>query len=420
LTNNNFTHSMLELAFGHNGLQRFVLPARALPRAPPSADPTQPDPTPPDPPGATQRLRSVDYVPAGVLRLAGPHLAAQVGWLFPLALIGGIAAWLRRARGSPARVQLALWGGWTAAYGIVFSAAGGFFHPHYLSLMAPPLCALAGIGLARLWSDFTAGRGGIWGLPLAVLATAAWQVHIVLGYFPDWRDGLAIGVAAIAALLAAGAVLAWRRPDRCLFAAGIAGSVLALLLAAPAAWALGATLASDNTGFASARPPFAATDETARLRWAARWGGFVHRPRLTEYLMRNRGEARFLAATLNARQAAPVIIDSGEPVLALGGFSGITPIVTVPALAEMVARGNIRFALIYRLQPGLVRQSPLADWIRRHGEPVDPASWRDEPDRPGATAAQARMDRGAARALELYDLQKAPPKPDVARALAAP
>ncbi len=409
-------NSMLELAVGHNGLDRFVLPARALARGAPSADPAQPDQPP-----VIQRLRSVDYVPVGVFRLAGPHLAAQAGWLFPLALIGGVAAWLRRPLRSPVRVQLALWSGWAAAYGIVFSAADGFFHPHYLSLMAPPICALAGIGLTRLWSDFAAGRGGAWGLPLALLATAAWQAHILLGYFPNWADRLAIGVVGIAVLFAAGAALAWRRSDWRLFAAGVVGSALPLLLAAPAGWALGAILATDNTAFASARPPFATPDEeTARLRWAARWGGFVHRPKLTEYLMQNRGEARFLVATLNARQAAPVIIDSGEPVLALGGFSGISPIVTQFALGEMIARGEVRFALIHRLQAGLIRQSQLAEWIRRNGEPVDPALWREESDRLGATVAQARMDRGAARALELYDLRKAASEGDLAPALAAP
>src|SRR6202023_3785589 len=54
-----------------------------------------------------------EYVPAGPLRLAAPPLAAQIGWLLPLALIGGFAAW-RSYRGSlgQERVQLALWAGW--------------------------------------------------------------------------------------------------------------------------------------------------------------------------------------------------------------------------------------------------------------------------------------------------------------------
>jgi 4-amino-4-deoxy-L-arabinose transferase-like glycosyltransferase len=78
-----------------------------------------------------------DYVPAGPRRLATAPLAAQIGWLLPLALIGGFAAWWRY-RGSPGheRLQLGLWAGWGLTYGIVFSAAAGLFHAYYLAVMA--------------------------------------------------------------------------------------------------------------------------------------------------------------------------------------------------------------------------------------------------------------------------------------------
>jgi 4-amino-4-deoxy-L-arabinose transferase-like glycosyltransferase len=97
-------NSMLELVVGHNGIQRFVRPVRV----PQAAAPVDTAPSTGLPP-----VR--DHAPAGPLRLAAPHLAAQVGWLFPLAVIGGIAAW---SRTRPLRVlgrghlSLALWAGW--------------------------------------------------------------------------------------------------------------------------------------------------------------------------------------------------------------------------------------------------------------------------------------------------------------------
>jgi hypothetical protein len=45
---------------------------------------------------------------------------------------------------------------------------------------------------------------------------------------------------------------------------------------------------------------------------------------------------RFFLATLTARLAAPIIIQTGEPVAALGGFSGADPIVSQDVLAKMV------------------------------------------------------------------------------------
>src|SRR3984957_11891920 len=42
----------------------------------------------------------------------------------------------------------------------------------------------------------------------------------------------------------------------------------------------------------------------------------------------------YLLAAVNARQAAPIIIATGNPVMALGGFSGGDPILTVDDFAR--------------------------------------------------------------------------------------
>src|SRR5262249_4189583 len=144
-------NSMLQLVVGHNALQRFVYPhpERRAPGIAAMGGDT----------AAVARASGRDGAPAGPLRLAAPRLAAQMAWLFPLALIGGLAAWARSRRGDADRLDLLLWAGWALIYGIVFSAAGGLFHAYYLAVLAPPLAALAGIGAAALWSFYRrAGR----------------------------------------------------------------------------------------------------------------------------------------------------------------------------------------------------------------------------------------------------------------------
>ncbi|MEI9987109.1 MAG: glycosyltransferase family 39 protein [Aliidongia sp.] len=99
-------NSMLELAIGHNGVQRFLprlrrnRPAAAARQAAAPAPDASAE-TPPqsaDPAVAAQRrqaigaLRQLDNPPAGPLRLINRHLAGQVLWLLPLALIGFAAA----------------------------------------------------------------------------------------------------------------------------------------------------------------------------------------------------------------------------------------------------------------------------------------------------------------------------------------
>jgi 4-amino-4-deoxy-L-arabinose transferase-like glycosyltransferase len=387
-------NSMLELVVGHNFVQRFVRPAGFRQR-------TAPTNTAPD---AAAPVQGRDYAPAGPLRLAAPPLAAQIGWLFPLALIGGLAAW-RQHRHAPNREdwQLAMWGGWAVVYGAVFSAAGGLFHAYYLTVMAPALCALAAIGAVALWQCYRErGIAALW-LPVAIIATALWQVHIVEGYLGGtlavghlWLPATLIGTAALAC-----AVLLWRRGP----SLPVAGVALAVLLAMPAAWSVGTATMRGTAGFPSAQPPFL-TDEAAtrRGRFAMVAGALAGDPKLIAFLSDGRGNAQFLLAAVNARLAAPIIIATGDPVMALGGFAGRDPILDVDAFSKLVAEDRVRYALIGEGSQGLRRvfgenhQKELIDWIRANGKPVDPVLWR-------SAAPEDRPRSAEAAGAELYDLR---------------
>jgi hypothetical protein len=47
---------------------------------------------------------------------------------------------------------------------------------------------------------------------------------------------------------------------------------------------------------------------------------------------------------VNARQAAPIFIAIGDPVIALGGFTGRDPILIVDGFARLVDDHQVRFA----------------------------------------------------------------------------
>src|SRR5437868_3770623 len=122
----------------------------------------------------------------GPLRLFTEPLGGQIVWLLPLALLGMIAlAWQRRPRLQSDRQQqsLVLWGMWLLTMGIFFSVAG-FFHQYYMTEMAPAIAALFGIGLVTMWQDYRRGGWRGWLLPLALIATAAEQIHILPSYPP--------------------------------------------------------------------------------------------------------------------------------------------------------------------------------------------------------------------------------------------
>jgi 4-amino-4-deoxy-L-arabinose transferase-like glycosyltransferase len=460
-------NSMLELAIGHNGLERFVRrrgrlagplggepagntvsrgpdssagditvqqdptgspsdPALALP----SSQGTQTGADPSTPGGAGSPLGArPDFavqVPIGPLRLADRHLASQVGWLLPLALMGLIVTALRVRRCwplTPAHLALLLWSGWALTYGIVYSYTGGIFHAYYLVTMAPPLSALAGIGVASLWSYYRQGGRRSLLLPVTFLMTAAWQAYIEYAYLGwqlagsqrswtaflaapraqlgDWRTWLYLALVGGALVAAVGLVvarsrIAWSRPGRSLASVALGVGLLALLVT-PTAWALSSVLVRGNGPLTLANLSIlAGGDGSAALPPAGGFGGAAGVQILAAFLRANHRGERYLLATLTARQAAPMIIQTGEAVMAMGGFTGSDPIITPEGLARMVEDRQVRFVLlggfggfVLRLG-GEAQQRALIDWIRANGKLVDPTLWRSTATDAGPGLAPGR------------------------------
>jgi hypothetical protein len=271
---------------------------------------------------------------------------------------------------------------------------------------------LAGISVSALWSVDSQRSTSRLLVPIAVMATAAWQFYIVSGYgVGHFRvdDGL-IAAALVGVSSAAAAGFVVLRTRATVMAGWLAVGTAALLLIMPAAWSVGTTLANGNSGFPAARPPF--LSEAAALqrqRWATVAGALAGDPRMIQFLRDNAASEEFLLATVNARLAAPVIVATGRPVIALGGFSGRDPIFEVADFQHLVGAGRVRFALIGDGAPGLRRifgeghQKPIVEWIRVNGRPVDPGSWRSTPDGPDSWVVRGAEAIGA----QLYDLRQA-------------
>jgi 4-amino-4-deoxy-L-arabinose transferase-like glycosyltransferase len=262
-------------------------------------------------------------------------------------------------------------------YGIVYSAAGGIFHVYYLSTLAPPFAALAAIGAVQLWR-----RGPHW-LGAGLAAAAVWQAYVLgagaLGWETPWM------AAPIAVVLAAAATV-WRDKRPPALIGGLA------LLVLPLAWALSPIFAAGNLTLPSASlPRWLGINDGRGPILSRNWGALSDDPKLVEFLLAHRGQARFLLATPSTQFAAPIIIGTGQPVMAMGGFSGRDPIVTVETFAEMARRGEVRYVLL----GGRARQtSELVRWVSANGKPVDEAQWR-------SLAADPR------RPIALYELKAA-------------
>jgi len=128
-----------------------------------------------------------NQTPAGITRLFAKNvLSDQIVWFIPLAVLGFLAAAIReklRFRLDNKRKQaLVLWSMWFLPEFIYFSYNTGLFHSYYLTMLAPPIAALAGIGIVSMWEMYKEGGWKSWFLPLALLANGAVQL-VMLTYF---------------------------------------------------------------------------------------------------------------------------------------------------------------------------------------------------------------------------------------------
>jgi 4-amino-4-deoxy-L-arabinose transferase-like glycosyltransferase len=390
-------NSMLELALKHNGTDRFTAPFTTKAESEKTNEP-QPE--------------LYDTSPTGPLRLFRGLQAGQFAWMLPFALAGIFLGWMS-AKEKLTRITIAIWTGWLASYWIVFSAAGGPFHTYYLATIAPPLAALAGIGASEAWRRYRNGDAPRPLVPLLLLAAVIWQAWLFYGQ---------LGTASPAWLLViAGMVLLLVALSACLFVFGAVAARPALavipavaLLALPLTAALSVVLIRPNVvapvatlaEFLERNEPADAARRDPRQRDFAR-------AKLIAFLTSQHAGEKFIVAVENALIAAPIIIATGQPVIAIGGYLGTDPILTPATLSRLSRAGVVRFAMIgglsltKRNQPGEIA---LREWLQKSGARVEPALWSTAPQMAGKSFWIRLGGVPAEMAFpELYDLRTAPP-----------
>lgn len=313
----------------------------------------------------------------GLLRLFNEPLGGQIVWLLPMALMGMLAlAWQRRLRLREDRQQqsLILWGIWLLTMAVFFSVAS-FFHQYYLSTFAPAICALFGIGVVLMWRDYRRSGWRGWLLPLALLLTALEQIHIITSD-PSWGAWLipliAVPCALAAVVLFAARLVPRLRLNTRILALALCVGLLALMLTSTV-WSAIPVLADETSNLPVAGP----TGQFGQFGGGSAGSGTVDTA-LIRYLEAHRDGAKYLVAVVSSNEADSIILETNQPVMALGGFSGSDPILTADQLAALVKSGTVRFFLLNgsgRGGPG-GGQSALTTWITQHCTAVSSSQWQ--------------------------------------------
>lgn len=382
---------------------------------------------------------------ASPLRMFNTTLGGQDSWLLPFGLISLLALLLgmRKSAGADEetrrklRYSAILWGGSVVTMVGYFSVAQ-FFHPYYLSVMAPFLAALVGIGLTELWKQYRAGTRTAWLLPIAFIVTMGVQTAMLISYpeFSKILIPLVCVLTGIPAVLLAAGLLRRQNPGK--LAAACVAVGLAGLLAAPAVWtAYSVFRNSFNSSIPSAGPSAQSSgmmDRTGRnmSNMPSREGGSQWKngrtgagdgtgnggglpsfgagqgnhdqssssdTKLIQFLEKNAASEKFLIAVPSAREAEPIILATGKPVMAIGGFSGNDKTLTIAKLQQMVKDGELKYFLVSGGRGEGSSSDEVTQWVEKNGKAVASSEWSSSSGSTGT--ADGRMENSS---QTLYDL----------------
>lgn len=346
----------------------------------------------------TPNFGQLPSVATSGFKLLDGHLATQIGWLYPLAVLAFLfGVWEQRGRDRTDRLRagLLMWGLWLAATAVAYSA-GTVLHTTYMAALAPPIAALSGVGIVRLAQANRAERFRAWALPATAVVTLAWATWLSSQYpwFLPWLTPTVIVVGGLGMGLITVGRLTGRTHGR-LAVVGLVCTVAAMI-ATPTAWATSALdprydgsvldASAGPSGIFDLVAPSVAAASRERLEGVPGGGAAIglgpptpqQRAVLT-YLETHRHGARYLVTTQSVAIATLYIRESGMPVLLVGGFSGLAPYPTLARFRELVSGGQIRYVLEPDppqgrrpgSEPATTRDS-IAAWVSVSCRPVWP------------------------------------------------
>ncbi len=82
---------------------------------------------------------------------------------------------------------------------------------------------------------------------------------------------------------------------------------------------------------------------------------------LLAYLQANTQDVEYLMAVPGSMQGASYVLETGRPVLYMGGFNGGDPVVDAADIAHMVSQGKLRFVMT---GGGGGNQPEIDNWVR--------------------------------------------------------
>ncbi|PSA92119.1 mannosyltransferase [Bacillus atrophaeus] len=328
----------------------------------------------------------------GPLRLFQTELSDQISWLLPFALFGiaglFIAGAKERRRFSVQQKETVFWVAWLVPIAGFFSVAE-FFHHYYLIMLAPPIAALVGAGWVALVHLYRNHKGWkSWLLPAAIIATTGFELFILRNYNDQIGLGWSIGVGVIGAVSAIALLVMKQRQKPITYYMSLVGFLV--LLVVPIYWASTPLLYGGNSALPETGPQLASSSGMGMADASVD-------EKLIKYLEENNSGSTYLFATTNANAAAPYIIKTKKAVMAIGGYSGSDPAITLTQFKKLVKEGKVKYYLSSGM--GMGGDNEIVEWVQKNGKEVSADKWQSSTDK-NATTDQSEQKSSSNRSSD--------------------
>ena len=335
-------------------------------------------------------------VKAGITRLfAKSSLSDQIVWFLPLALLGFIAGAikekLRFKLDNKRKISLVLWITWLVPEFIYFSFTTGLFHPYYLTMMAPPTAALAGIGITTMWELFKEGKWKGWLLPIAFTVTGLTHM-MMLSYFTSNLSTVIRNIILLSLIICfiASVILAIlnlltfikeknntdiNNNKNIDFRKVLVGLATLGILVTPFIGASAAIAHSVNSSIPCAGLELLSTGTKTLGGMSFGKENNLDSSKLINFLKSNKTNEKYLLVVSSSQSADNIIIQTGESVMALGGFSGSDKTITLEQFKGLVKNGEVRYVLSGGRGPG--GNNEIMNWITENGTTVPESEYKN-------------------------------------------
>ena len=120
-------------------------------------------------------------------------------------------------------------------------------------------------------------------------------------------------------------------------------------------------------------------------------GGTQVSSEMIAYLKKHQDGATWLLAVSTDQTASSIILESGQPVISMGGWSGSDNAMTLAKLKSLVKSGKLHY-IIVSSDGGQGTNSAIATWVKAHGTAVKSSAYSSSSSTSSTSSGLYRLD----------------------------